>query len=422
MYKKTVLDNGVRLVLKHIPKMESAAVGVWVSAGSRNEDTKNSGISHFIEHMVFKGTSSRSGRDIKEEIEGRGGSLNAFTSEEMTCYFAKVSGRHVNTALDVLSDIVLNPGMKNKDIERERKVIIEEIKMYRDLPNHRVHDILTELLWPGHSLGFSIAGDIGSVSSITRQDIIDYRKNNYLPLNTAVVLCGNINYKNVIEQTKKIFRLKTEKRPGPLIDFVNKQDRPVSKFSYKDTEQSHLAMGVHTPGKDHEDKYALILLHIILGANMSSRLFENIREKRGLAYEIGSELRKYKDTGAFVINAGIEHGKVKETVSLVMKELRRIRKQLVSAEELNRAKEFFKVQLLMSLEDTMDHMLWVGEKLISSGKVPDKKSIIKKMMSISVDDLRRVGNSIFNNENLNLALIGPVKGSEEKDIEKELVL
>jgi len=402
--------------------MESAAVGVWVATGSRNENKRLSGISHFLEHMVFKGTPTRSMRKIKEDIEGRGGSLNGFTSEEVTCYLAKVSSHHIDIAIDVLSDMVLYAHLSKKDIERERNVIIEEIRMYRDLPSHYVHDILSGVMWPNHSLGLPISGDMQSVSSITRGDLVEYKNKNYTPKNIVVSLSGNFDGTKAMQNIKRLFRANVKHKTPSLIRFNRAQRVPQIKTLYKDTEQSHLVIGMHTFGKMHKDRYALGLLHIILGANMSSRLFESVREKKGLAYEIGTEIKRYKDTGAFLVNVGTEHKKVQKAVLLILKELKKIKTEGVSRNELKRAKEFFRVQLLLALEDTLNHMLWLGEYVLASGKLPDKNDIIKKIASVSSSDIERVAKDIFKRRNLNLALIGPVKDKERREIEATLDL
>jgi len=420
MYKKIDLDNGVRIILNHMSGMESAAVGLWLATGSRNEERHCSGISHFLEHMIFKGTPTRSSRRIKEEIEGRGGSLNGFTSEEITCYLARVSGRHIGTALNVLSDMVLHAHIKEKDIERERTVIIEEIKMYQDLPHYRVHDILSELMWPLHPLGLPVAGDLKSVSSITRNDLLDYKGANYIPKNMVVVLCGNLDHDASLTRLNKLFGGRTKRSPVALREFNNRQSCPRLRILYKKTEQSHLSMGIHTTGRMHKDRFAISLLHIILGANMSSRLFENIREKKGLAYEIGTEVKRYRDTGAFIVNAGVEHKKVKEVTALIIKELKEIKARAISGQELKRAKEFFKVQLLLALEDTMDHMLWLGERVLETDRLPDKRAFIKKVESVSIADLQRVAKRIFNKNNLNVAIVGPVRDGQKIKLEREL--
>lgn len=420
MYKKIDLKNGARVVLNHMPHMESAAIGVWVAAGSENENEKTSGISHFLEHMIFKGTPTRSARKIKEEIEGRGGSLNGFTSEEITCYLAKVSGRHTEIAFDVLSDMVLHARMDKKDIERERTVIIEEIKMYRDLPNHHVHDMLNEMMWPGHPLGLPVAGNIKSVQAIAREDLLKYKGANYVPGRITLVICGKFDDEKLIQKAEERFDLNSGAIPSKDIKFSSSQSRPRVKVLYKGTEQSHLSMGMYTFGRMHPDRYALSLLHVILGANMSSRLFENVREKQGLAYEIGSEIRRHKTTGAFIVNAGIEHKNVSKATSIIIKELKKIKSDPVPARELKRAKEFFKVQLLLTLEDTLEHMLWLGENVLTSGKIPDKNDIIKKVDAVTSEDLQRASRPIFKSKNINLAIIGPEKDKEKNRIEQEL--
>src|SRR3989338_5054622 len=295
-----------------MPNMESLAIGIWIRAGSRNENEKNSGISHFLEHMLFKGTPLRSCKKLKEEIEGRGGSLNGFTAEEVSCFLAKTSFKHTDIALEVLSDMVLNASIDQKEFERERGVIIEEIKMYQDLPNHHVHDILAEIMWHGNSLGFSIAGTIDSVKAISRKDIVGYRDSNYIPENIVIALCGNLEHDAIESRLKKIFAGSLGIKTAKIEAFRNNQSQPRIKILHKDTEQAHLCIGLHSFGNNHKDRYALSLLHIILGANMSSRLFENIREKKGLAYEIGAEVKRYNETGAFVVHAGTEHKKAKE--------------------------------------------------------------------------------------------------------------
>ena len=422
MHKKIDLNNGIRIVLNHMPHMTSVSTGIWVASGSRNETKRISGISHFLEHMVFKGTQKRSSRKIKEEIEGRGGSLNAFTSEEVTCFLAKTDGSLVDTTLDVLSDIVLCAKLDKKDIDREKTVIMEEIKMYRDIPGYYVQDLLGEAMWPDHPLGYSIAGDIKSVGSFMRKDFLEYRDKNYIPENILVALCGNFNEKKVIQKIKKVYQMKKQKNSTPPIGFNNTQSRPQISVLDKPTEQSHISMGLHAFGKLHEDRYALSLLHIILGANMSSRLFENVREKKGLAYKIRSEVKRYKDTGAFLVHAGTEHKKVKEAVNLIIKELKRIKNEPVPLKELKRAKEFFKMQFSLALEDTMERMLWLGEHAVSLNKLPDKNEIIRKISSVSSDDIKRVAKNIFTDKRVSLALIGPIKDKERKELEKELSL
>ncbi|MFC1621502.1 M16 family metallopeptidase [Candidatus Omnitrophota bacterium] len=420
MHKKITLKNGLRIVLHHMSHMESTVIGVWIGAGSRNENKSLCGISHFLEHIVFKGTPTRGSRQIKEEIEGRGGSLNGFTSEEVTCYLSKVSGNHAGIALDVLSDMALNASMRKQDIERERGVITEEIKMYRDLPHHQVHDTLYEIMWPSHPLGLPIAGSIESVNSMTRQDLADYKNEKYISKNIVLVLCGNLKEIPSVKKIEKLFPLDPEKTSSPVVGFENKQIAPQLKIFHKQTAQTRISMGLHAFGRRHKDRYALSLLHIILGANMSSRLFEKVREQKGLAYEIGTEVKRHDETGGFIVNAGIEHTKLRKAISLIIKELRKIKTSGVTANELKMAKEFFRVQLLLALEDTMERMLWLGDSVVALDKLPDKADIIKKIAAISSEDLLRVSKHIFDSKGLNLAVVGPINNKEGKDLKGEL--
>jgi len=277
-------------------------------------------------------------------------------------------------------------------------------------------------MWPNNPLGFSIAGSIESVSPLSRKDIVKYRDENYISGNIVVVLSGNVNHEAIEAGVKEIFSKAAKGKTGPGETFCNSQSKPRIKTLNKDTKQSHISMGLHSFGKFHEDRYILTLLHIILGANMSSRLFENIREKKGLAYEIGADVKRYNETGAFVVHAGTEHKKAPEAIRCILKELKEIKEKHVSAGELKRAKEFFKVQLLMALEDTVDHMLWLGEHATSLNKLPDRKEIIKKAEAVTADDIKRVAQGIFKNSGLNLAMIGELKDKERKEIEKDLVL
>jgi len=421
MYKESILDNGLRVILNHMPHMESASIGIWIGVGSRYEDKNISGISHFLEHIVFKGTSNRSSRKIKEEIEGRGGTLNGFTSEEITCYLARLSSRHAGIAIDVLLDMILNASLKNPDVELERKVIMEEIKMYHDLPTHHIHDLLSETMWPEHPLGLPVSGDIKTVEAITREDILKYKRNHYAPKRIVVVVSGRFDSRCILKKIDAMFRdVNHNGIDSDILPFKSTQSGPKVKILNKDTAQTRLCIGFHSPGRMHKDRFVLALLHVILGANMSSRLFEIVREKRGLAYDIGTEIKKFNDTGAFVINVGLDHSKVIAALKILVKELEKIKHNLVGMDELRRSKEYMTTQLSLMLEDTMEHMLWVGEHAITTGKIPSKREIFRKIESITASDLQRLSREIFRSINTNVALIGPIKDEEKENILEEL--
>ena len=421
MYQKTTLDNGLRVVSYNMSSMKSVALGIWVSTGGRYENKKITGISHFLEHLLFKGTARRTTEEIKQSIEGVGGSINAFTSEEFTCYFVKILGKHLSLSLDVLSDMILNATLPPLEIEKERGVIVEEIKMYRDLPGHYVGELLNRLLWPDHPLGRCLAGNIETITAIKRRNIKEYKDKFYNPRNIVIAVCGNIKHDSFVSEVNKYFlklKPKVKSRFRPAIDA--KQHLYKTHFHFKETEQTHISLGVHAIGRNHPDRYILSLLHIILGANMSSRLFQEVREKQGLAYEISSQVKRYQDVGAFVVNAGVDNKKVPRAIGVILGELAKIANKDVGREELRRAKEFYVGQLLLALEDTMEHMFWIGERETSLGKLEAPREVIAKVNRVRIDNIRRVATKLFRTNKLNLALIGPIKNKAQREIEKTL--
>ena len=420
MYGITRLDNGIRVVTYNMPRASSAAIGVWVAVGSRYENSLVSGISHFIEHLLFKGTKKRSAGEIKKSIEGKGGSLNGFTGDEFTCYLCKVLAKDLRLGLDVLADMVSDPLLKANDIERERRVICEEIKMYFDLPNYHVNELLNELLWPGQPLGRLISGTVETVSRIKRPDIKRYMERFYIPRNIIVSVCGAITHGDVLKWCRKYLVKKSEEKRIPFQKAKILQAKPRFNFYHQQTKQIHIALGFHSFSRLHPERYALDLLNVVLGANMSSRLFEQVREKRGLAYAIRSEAQKHQDTGAFVINMGVENGKSARALDVVLRELDKTCRTEVSKEELNRAKEFLKGQLLLGLEDSVNYMLWIGEKLLTLKRVPDINEILKKIDSVSSQDLKNVAKKIFTSRHLSLALIGTLTEKEKAAIERRV--
>lgn len=419
MYNKNTLQNGLRIVTFPMPGMQSVALGIWIKVGGRYEAEGDKGISHFLEHVLFKGSRRYSCRKLKESIEGVGGSLNGFTSEELTCYLVKIPGPHLSMALDILSDMVMHPLLAAEDVEKERTVIMEEIKMYRDLPQSYVHELLDELLWPGHPLGMTIAGTAESVGGISGRDLAGFKQRYYVPGNMVVSAAGAVEHEEFMRGIKKLFGSSRGSRAGAFLPARGKQRAPQMKLFRKETEQTHLALGFHGFRRDHPLKHAAGLLNIILGANMSSRLFNEVREKRGLAYEIGSQVKRFHDTGAFVVHAGLANDKLHDAVQLVLGELGKLKDKVVSDSELKRAKEFYAGQLALALEDTMDHMLWIGESTATLNRTHELKEVIRQMRRVEKADLMKVARRVFNEENLNLALVGPLR-NEESELERLL--
>lgn len=420
MYKKVVLDNGVRIILVNMPMMESISIGILIGAGGRYEDNKQAGISHYLEHMVFKGTKKRSAQELKEAIEGRGGLLNGFTGEEFTCYLAKVLSKDAVVALDVLVDMVLEPKLATKDFLKERLVILEEIKMYMDMPNHYVQELLAALLWPGHPLGMPLVGTFETVSSLGQKDLFAYKNRFYNAKNIVVSIAGKLPAFDLIKVIQNRFGESSAKPKQAFKPFTVGQKEPASNLFFKETEQTHLAMGLHSYSRFSENKYKLDLLHIILGGNMSSRLFQRVREETGLAYEISSSVKYYRDTGALVISAGIDNKKVSRATQLIIKELKRLKSGGVSKEELKRAKEFYKGQVLMVFEETMSHMLWLGEKFICGEMVYTAKDVLRRVDKVTIEDVKMVAQDVLKASNLNLAVIGPLSNKDKKEIKRML--
>jgi len=413
-YKKIILDNGLRVVTHNMPKMQSVSLGVWIKVGGRYENTEFKGIGHYLEHLLFKGSKNYSCRKIKESIEGVGGALNGFTSEELTCYLVKIPCQHINLALNILSDMVINPTLPEEEMEKERTVIVEEIKMYKDLPQSYVHELLDELLWPKQPLGMTISGTVESVSRIQRADLSKFKEQYYLPLNIVVSAVGKLEHHSLTKRIKKIFSYCDHKKINSFLPAKEAQGKPQLKLFHKDTEQTHLALGFHGFKRDHPLKHALALLHIILGANMSSRLFNEIREKRGLAYEIGTQVKRFQDTGAFIVHAGIDNRKVTKTLPLILSELKKIKQEPITADEFRRAKDFYLGQLMLALEDTLDHMFWIGETTATLDKTYSLKDIIKEVNRVKRQDICDVAKQIFQEKKINLALIGPLKDYQQQ--------
>jgi predicted Zn-dependent peptidase len=421
MYKLITLDNRFRVATESMSHMESVALGVWIRAGGRYENTQNSGISHLLEHLLFKGTEKRDMITIKQEIEGRGGSFNGFTSEDHTCYLVKVLAKDTELGIDILSDMVQHPRLAPEEIEKEKNVVIEEINMYRDMPHHYVHEILADMMWQGQPLGMPLAGTVESVRSITKPAILSYKRDHYSSANMLLAGAGLINEEELARLSKKYFKDSLpEPDTAPFEAARVSQAAPSLRIKSKETEQTHIALGLHTIDRFHPDRFALTLLNIILGANMSSRLFHIIRDEMALCYEISSNIRRYEDCGAVVISAGVDHEKLIRALEAVLKELSRLKSEPVTADEIKRAKEYYRGQLAFALEDTMSHMLWLGEKIIMGEKDFSPKSIIRNIEAVSAEDIMRVAGGLFRNDNLNLAVISPAK--EEGRVKEALAL
>ncbi|MDD3374613.1 MAG: pitrilysin family protein [Candidatus Omnitrophica bacterium] len=420
MYKRTDLKNKLRVITHEMKDRNSVTIGLWAGVGGRYEHDENKGAAHFLEHILFKGTKNYRCEAIKEEIEGIGGSLNAFTSEECTCYFAKVPSKNAVKTFDVLSDMMIQPLIQKKDVDKERGVILEEIKMYHDLPQHLVQDLLDALLWPGHPLGQNIAGSLKSVGAMSYQDLRDFHKNYYISSNIVVSVCGDMTHSKVLKLVEKKFE-GVIRSGNILCQKVKKTETgPKVKFFKKDIEQMHLALGVLGFEREHKDRYALGVLNVILGGNMSSRLFNEVREKRGLAYSISSGAKFLKDTGAFIVRGGVHNEKIVDAVDVILRELKKISLKKIGTSEFKRAKDYLLGQTLLSLEDTAEHMFWLGESIVSTNKVETLEGAIKRVKSVTMEDVQRVAKTLFKKNRMNLAIVGPIRKDQEQKIQSLL--
>ena len=405
MITREVLDNGLRFVTEAMPHVRSVTIGVWLTRGSRHERDSQSGIAHFVEHMLFKGTTSRSAEDIAQAIDSVGGQLDAFTSKEYAGYFIKVLDEHLPFALDVLSDIVLRPAFRPDDIEREKNVVLEEIKMVEDTPDDLVHELFTQQFWQGHPLGRPILGVPETVEALTEGDLRRYFGAAYTARNFAVVAAGNLEHAALRGRVLAAF---ADASPnGTAVSDVPPPAQPSLLVREKDLEQSHVCLGTSAYAHDHEDRYAAYVLNTILGGSMSSRLFQNIREKRGLAYAVFSGLSAFRDGGMFNIYAGCASESVNEVVDLIVEELRTVKRSPVPDAELRRAKDHLKGNLMLSLESTASRMTHLARGEIYFDRPITLDETLDGIERVTAEDVERTAGDFFVHGALAATVLGP---------------
>lgn len=413
----TRLENGLRVVTMRRPNTESVAMGVWVGVGARHETAEINGISHFIEHLLFKGTTTRTAREISEAIEGRGGYFNAFTQEESTCYYARVASEHSDHVFEILADMYLHPRFASDDIEKERSVILEEIAMYNDQPAHVAEELLGRLLWPGHPLGRPLAGTEKIVRGITRDDIVAFKSRRYRPDNTLVLLAGDADHTRAVRATETLMKPLRRRHRPPLLQAVTRHIKQRAfAAKKKDIEQTHIAAGIRLFGRHDPRRFALKLLSVILGENMSSRLFQIVREKHGLAYSIQSGVTLFADTGILSISAGVDVDRADTAWRLIVAELTRLTKSKVSTRELRRAKDYTIGQLRLSLEDSGNQLLWVGEHLLGFGRIIQPEEYIRAFSAITAEDIRNVAQTWLRKRRLSVAIVSPENESAARKV------
>ena len=401
------LKNGLRVLL--VPcEAESVAVGLFIASGSRHEDAKSAGISHFIEHMLFKGTPTRTPLDITQAIEGRGGNFNACTGEESTCYFAHLPCEYLVEAVDILSDMYLRATIPANEFAREKQVVIEEIKMYADEPDAVAMENLQRNLFPKSTLGAPVAGTPESLLPLKPADLKRYIKSHYLPSNTVVVIVGNFDEPYALKKVSEKFRRCSDVRMLRRTDDQPLSGKPIAETTVaKDIAQAQLALGYRTFGIADKRKYAAIVMDAILGRGMSSRLFQEVREKRGLSYDISSRMQFFQDAGMFTITAGLDRSKTKDALATIDRELKRIREKPVSALELKRTKEFLIGNFRLSHEKVTSKLFFYGQTMLSFGRLVTPQEQVEGIRAVTASDVKAVANAILKQSNRSISWVVP---------------
>jgi predicted Zn-dependent peptidase len=413
MYCKTVLDNGLRIITSTMPHTRAVCLGIFIGAGSRYESADEAGTSHFVEHLCFKGTERRAtAKEVCEPIEGVGGILNGGTDKELTVYWSKVARPHFSLALDVLSDMLLHSKFDPSEVEKERQVIIEEINMSLDSPSHRVDMLIDEVLWPDQALGRDVAGTKETVAALSQHRLLDYGALQYLPNNTVVSVAGDIGHDEVVSSLSQAFSDWHDGAPRPWYPAEDEQNAPRCQVEHRDTEQAHLCLALRGLPLLHPDRFTLDLLNVILGEGMSSRLFLEVREKRGLAYDIHSYVSHFLDSGSINICAGVAPRHLNTAIEAVLEEVARL-KEGIPEPELVKAKELSKGRLLLRMEDTRSVAGWLGVQEALTGRILTVDEAISMIDGVSADGLARVAQMLLVADKLNVAVVSPHPDGEQ---------
>jgi predicted Zn-dependent peptidase len=385
--------------------VRSASIGVWVGSGSRREAPEQNGISHFLEHMLFKGTERRSAEDIARSVDSIGGNLDAFTAKEFVCFSAKALDEHLGLAFDVLADLALNPRIDPEDVEKEKGVVLEEIKMEADSPDYLVHEIFTSNFWKEHSIGRPILGTRESVKRFTPEVARAYYNEVYVGSNMVITAAGNLSHERMVELARKYFESRTAGSPPPPERTPATHAR-ITLRNKKELEQLHLCMGVPSRPLAHEERFACYALNTLLGGGMSSRLFQNIRERQGLAYAVFSEMTPYRDTGCLSVYAGTSLASVRKVVEAVLHEFRLLKEQPVPDEELRRAKDYLKGSLMLSLESTSARMSNLARQALYFGRFFTLDELVAGLEGVTAEEIQRLAQSFFDTKHIALTALG----------------
>ncbi len=410
MVKTETFPSGLRLVTETLPHVRSVAIGVWLTRGSRHESDHDSGIAHFVEHMLFKGTDRRSARDLAQAIDSIGGQVDAFTSKEYAGYYIKVLDEHLPIALDLLSDMLLNPALAADEVVREQGVVLEEIKMVEDAPDDLVHEMFVQKFWSRHPLGRPILGTTETVSSFSSDRLREFFGRTYVAPHLVVAAAGHLDHERLRDDVARAFEplssvAAEDVVTPPLVS-------PGIEQRMKDIEQSHVCLGTTAYGERHEDRHAVFVLNTVLGGSISSRLFQHIREERGLAYSVSSSLSAYSDAGMITVYAGCAADKVDEVVSLTLDELQALRSVAVPEDELRRAKDHLKGSVMLSLESTSSRMSHLARQEMVFGRHISFDEILASIEAVSASDVLRVAQDLFRDSGIVASVVGPRRGGQ----------
>ena len=405
MYKVHTLKNGLTIIGEEIPYLKSISLGVWINAGSRIENEKISGVSHFVEHMLFKGTKNRTSKMIASEIDNLGGQINAFTSKECTCYYVKLLNSHIDIGIDILSDMILNSLFDKNDIEKEKLVILEELKMYEDSPEDLAYDLLVENVYKDDTLGMNIIGTEKSLEGIGRDEIIDYFKKYYVPNNSVISICGNCDFEDMINKIEEKFSNWENKEVNIEVEEAKFNSCFIAKN--KDTEQVNIAISLEAiPSEDIKEVYALSIINTVFGASISSRLFQKIREEQGLVYSIYSSQSLYKKCGELGIYASMSKENLKRVYEIILDEIKDLKTNYLTQKEINESKEQLKGSYILGLESTSSRMMSIGKSMLLHREVRNTDEILKLIDEIDNDTINRVIDKVFNIDKLGVCIIG----------------
>jgi predicted Zn-dependent peptidase len=407
--ERTVLSNGIRVITERMPHVRSVSAGIWIGTGSREEPDEESGISHFIEHMVFKGTKNRSAEEIARSVDSIGGGLDAFTSKELVSYNVKVLDEHLPEAFDIVTDLVRNPLFDQGDIEKEKGVILEELKMEVDNPEYLIHEIFSSSFWKGHPLGRPILGTRQTIRSFDRRMIESYYRRYYAPSNILVTAAGNVDHKNLVKLTRDRFKDLKPRRLPP----ARSKPQPKAPLIFrekKSLEQLHLYLGVPSVPMTHESRFACYILNAVLGGGMSSRLFQNIREKQGLAYSVYSELAMYRDAGCMLVYAGTSPKSAGRVMESIIKEIREICTNLVPAEEMRRTKDHLKGSFVLGLESTSSRMTNLARQELYFKQFFSIDEMLKRIENVTPEEVRALAQEFFDTSKFAVAMLGRLDG------------